>query len=160
MSSPQRPKQHLGVDSAVLPSKNTTLRNSILVLGMLLYILAKKQWNGIKLSKRCNIWSGVMNTILKQLLTGKDNQTHDLVRWLGTIVVFTALTLTIYSVVWRGQAFEPQAFCFGMSSIFATLGAALKLKETTEPYNYPESNGSNASKATDYQDAHDPMSKT
>ncbi len=47
-----------------------------------------------------------MNTILKQLLTGKDNQTHDLVRWLGTIVVFTALTLTIYIVLWRGQAFR------------------------------------------------------
>ncbi|MDD0965538.1 hypothetical protein R3J30_03570 [Xylella fastidiosa subsp. multiplex] len=148
--------------TVLFTSKNTTLRNSILVLGMLLYMLAlaKKQWNGIKLSKDCNIWSVVMNTILKQLLTGKDNQTHDLVRWLGTIVVFTALTLTIYNVVWRGQTFEPQAFCFGMSSIFATLGAALKLKETTEPYNYPESNGSNASKAADYQDAHDPMSKT
>ncbi len=101
-----------------------------------------------------------MNTILKQLLTGKDNQTHDLVRWLGTIVVFTALTLTILQRPLAWPSLRTPAFCFGMSSIFTTLGAALKLKETTEPYNYPESNGSNASKAADYQDAHDPMSKT
>lgn len=49
-----------------------------------------------------------MSEIIKQLLTGKDNQTHDLVRWLGILVVFIALALTIYTVVWRGQAFDPK----------------------------------------------------
>ncbi|AXI83270.1 hypothetical protein FUT69_09120 [Xylella taiwanensis] len=101
-----------------------------------------------------------MSEIIKQLLTGKDNQTHDLVRWLGILVVFIALALTIYTVVWRGQAFDPQAFCFGMGSIFASIGAALKLKETTEPYNSTENNGTHVSKTAEHQDECDPISKT
>lgn len=58
MSSPNDLSNILVLTVLFYTSKNTTLRNSILVLGMLLYMLAlaKKQWNGIKLSKRCNIW--------------------------------------------------------------------------------------------------------
>lgn len=74
-----------------------------------------------------------MKEIIKQLLTGKDNQTHDFVRWLGVLAVFVALGLTVYVVVWRGQPFDLQQFGVGMGSVFAALGAALKLKETTEP---------------------------
>ncbi|MEX3628323.1 MAG: hypothetical protein VB138_01455 [Burkholderia sp.] len=74
-----------------------------------------------------------MKDIIKQLLTGKDNQTHDFVRWLGVLAVLVALGLTVYVVVWRGQPFDLQRFGVGMGSVFAALGAALKLKETTEP---------------------------
>jgi preprotein translocase subunit SecG len=74
-----------------------------------------------------------MKEIIKQLLTGKDNQTHDFVRWLGVLAVLVALGLTVYVVVWRGQPFDLQQFGVGMGSVFAALGAALKLKETTEP---------------------------
>jgi preprotein translocase subunit SecG len=74
-----------------------------------------------------------MKDIIKQLLTGKDNQTHDFVRWLGVLAVLVALGLTVYVVVWRGQPFDLQQFGVGMGSVFAALGAALKLKETTEP---------------------------
>ena len=74
-----------------------------------------------------------MKDIIKQLLTGKDNQTHDFVRWLGVLAVLVALGLTVYVVVWRSQPFDLQQFGVGMGSVFAALGAALKLKETTEP---------------------------
>lgn len=74
-----------------------------------------------------------MKEIIKQLLTGKDNQTHDFVRWLGVLAVLVALGLTVYVVVWRSQPFDLQQFGVGMGSVFAALGAALKLKETTEP---------------------------
>lgn len=74
-----------------------------------------------------------MKEILKHLLTGKDNATHDFMRWggLGTIVI--ALGLTIFAVTWRGQPFDLQSFGVGMGAVFTTLGIALKFKETTEP---------------------------
>jgi len=74
-----------------------------------------------------------MKTILTQLLTGKDNQTHDIVRWLGMLTVLEALGLTIYVVVIRGQPLDLQQFGIGMGAVFTTLGIALKLKESTEP---------------------------
>ncbi len=74
-----------------------------------------------------------MKDIINQLLTGKDNHTHDFVRWLGVLSVLVALVLTVYVVVWRSQIFDLQQFGIGMGSVFAAIGAALKLKETTEP---------------------------
>ena len=76
-----------------------------------------------------------MNTaavILKQLCTGKDNETHDIVRWLALLVFLTALGLAGYDV-WKNGKFDLQSFGVGMSTLFASIGAALKLKETTEP---------------------------
>jgi hypothetical protein len=72
------------------------------------------------------------STILKQLCTGKDNETHDIVRWLALIVFLTALGLAGYDV-WKNGKFDLQQFGVGMSTLFASIGAALKLKETTEP---------------------------
>jgi hypothetical protein len=70
---------------------------------------------------------------IKQVLTGKDNKTHDVVRWGGFSTIFIALGLTIFVVVWRNQPFDAQAFGIGMGAVFTTLGVALKIKETTEP---------------------------
>lgn len=78
-----------------------------------------------------------MKQTLVQLFTGKDNYTHDLVRWLGALTVLVALGLTIYVVVWRRQCFDLQQFGIGMGAVFAALGTALKLKETTEPSSAP-----------------------
>jgi len=74
-----------------------------------------------------------MKDIINQLLTGKDNHTHDLVRWLGVLTVLEALTLQAFVVVWRNQPLDLQQFGIGMGAVFATLGLALKLKESTEP---------------------------
>jgi hypothetical protein len=71
--------------------------------------------------------------ILTQLLTGKDNTTHDLFRWLAVGSVVTGLALEIYSVVSLKKTFDMQAFGLGMAAVFAGAGAGLKLKEGTEP---------------------------
>lgn len=74
-----------------------------------------------------------MNEVLKQLLTGRDNNTHDLFRWLSLVSVLTALGLEIYSVVWLKKAFDMQAYGLGLAAVFAGAGAGLKLKEGSEP---------------------------
>jgi hypothetical protein len=37
-----------------------------------------------------------MNSIFTQLLTGKDNKTHDVVRWLAVLVIKAAIILQVY----------------------------------------------------------------
>lgn len=70
---------------------------------------------------------------LRDMLTGKDNVTHDFMRFIGMLGGLTALGLQIYAVVARGQAFDMQAFGIGMGSLAAGVGAALGLKKDTEP---------------------------
>ena len=72
-------------------------------------------------------------SIVRQLLTGIDNETHDLVRWIGLGGSLTALGLQIYVVVVKGQAFDLQAFGIGLGALVASVGAALGLKAKTEP---------------------------
>jgi len=71
--------------------------------------------------------------VLRQLLTGADNETHDFMRWIGLGGALAALVLQVYVVVWRGQAFDLQAFGIGMGALCASVGAALGLKKETEP---------------------------
>lgn len=72
-------------------------------------------------------------TALRQMLTGRDNATWDIVRVLGALAVLVALGLTVYSVVWRGQPFDLQSFGLGVCALFSGLGLSLKLKEGSEP---------------------------
>jgi len=74
-----------------------------------------------------------MSKILVQLLTGKDGQTHDVFRWLVLVNCLTAVGLEIYSVAYKGQPFDMQAFGIGIGAVFTGAGAGLKLKESTEP---------------------------
>ncbi len=71
--------------------------------------------------------------ILRQLGTGKDNQTHDIVRWLAAITFLVSIGLTIYIVIVKDKPFDIQEFGIAISTLFASIGAALRLKETTEP---------------------------
>lgn len=73
-----------------------------------------------------------MSAILHQLLTGKDNQTHDVARWLAVASFAVGLGLTIYVTV-RGQPFSLQDFGTGIGLLFVAVGAAIKLKEGSEP---------------------------
>lgn len=74
-----------------------------------------------------------MNTVITQLLTGKDGYTHDVVRWLAVLSIVVGLSLAVYVVVWKGQPFSLQDFGLGIGAVFLSVGGALKLKEGTEP---------------------------
>lgn len=71
---------------------------------------------------------------LKDLFTGKDNETWDLGRiiWFkGTLVYFA---MTIYSL-YQGLAIDPMNWATGFGAILAGGGAALALKNASEPVN-------------------------
>jgi len=76
---------------------------------------------------------GNIRTFIKNIGTGKDGETHDVIRWTAIWTTVTALGLTIYNVMYKGMVFDIQSFGIGMGAVFAAVGAALKLKETTEP---------------------------
>lgn len=71
-------------------------------------------------------------TVVKQLLTGPDNETHDVARVLCVLVILVALGLTIYSVAKEGK-FDMVAFGAGIAQILGATGAFIKLKEKSEP---------------------------
>ncbi|RTL40573.1 MAG: hypothetical protein EKK53_15405 [Burkholderiales bacterium] len=70
---------------------------------------------------------------LRDILTGRDNVTHDIGRWAAVASIVTGLGLQIYAVGWRGQPFDMLAFGGGIGALAAGIGALLKLKEGTEP---------------------------
>jgi hypothetical protein len=74
-----------------------------------------------------------MIEILRHLLTGQDNETHDIVHWCGLVSFLIAIGLVLYSVVWKGQAFSLQDFGTGIGLLMVSIGGALKLKEKVEP---------------------------
>ncbi len=74
-----------------------------------------------------------MSGWIKNILTGVDNETHDVARVLAVIAFIVGLGLTIYSVAWKNQSFDLTQFGLGVGAMLAALGAALKLKEDTEP---------------------------
>jgi len=71
--------------------------------------------------------------ITNQLLTGRDNATHDILRWLGLLGFISYITLTFYSVIYLGVVFNYQEFSTGLAAMFGGLGAGLGLKSQTEP---------------------------
>lgn len=73
-----------------------------------------------------------MNKILTQCLTGKDNETHDVIRWLVVVGVLAGIALQTYHTFTTGE-FDLQQFGIGMGSLLSGAGVALKLKENSEP---------------------------
>lgn len=74
-----------------------------------------------------------MMKILRDLGTGIDGVTHDIVRWLAGGGSLTALGLTIHSVVFQNHPFDIQQFGIGFGALLGAVGAALGLKAKTEP---------------------------
>lgn len=70
---------------------------------------------------------------IRHCLTGKDNETYDIVRVLALMAVVEALALSVYVVVWKSAPFSLVEYGTGIGVIFASIGAALKLKESSEP---------------------------
>ncbi len=71
---------------------------------------------------------------IKDLLTGKDNDTYDIGRVSGLMGLLSFLGLEIYQVLGKGIAFDMQTFGIAFGVIITALGAALKLKAETEPH--------------------------
>ena len=74
-----------------------------------------------------------MNTILRQLLTDRDNVSYDVVRVLAVLSIVVALSLAVYAVVWKGQVFSLQDFGIGIGAVFLSVGGALKMKGDQPP---------------------------
>jgi hypothetical protein len=73
-----------------------------------------------------------MNDILKNLLTGKDNQTHDIARWSWAIGFIAVISLAIYEVMQAHQiSLTELAEALGIVS--GAGGASAMMKKDTEP---------------------------
>lgn len=70
---------------------------------------------------------------IRQLLTGADNQTHDIVRWAAALGSLNGIALAAYDVIAHAAHFDFQAYGLGFGAMLAGVGAALKLKADTEP---------------------------
>ena len=67
------------------------------------------------------------------MFTGPDNTTGDLGRVLIALSTFTALGLTIYSVVWKGTPWDISQYGLGIGGLLFGGGGMLLLKRSTEP---------------------------
>lgn len=69
---------------------------------------------------------------IKDVLTGIDNQTHDIGRHALFIGIVTFVFCTVWTVV-KGGPFDYQAFGIGFGALCAGGGAGIALKSKTEP---------------------------
>ena len=72
-----------------------------------------------------------MNTILKQLLTGKDNQTYDLGRVSWLVGMVAVILLAAYEVMHSTVSLRELAESLGIVS--AAGGASVAMKQKAEP---------------------------
>ena len=70
--------------------------------------------------------------MLSNLLTGKDNQTHDISRVLGFVSVLSGIFFQVVSL-FMGLPFDLISYGMGITSLLVGTSASVKLKETTEP---------------------------
>lgn len=68
---------------------------------------------------------------LKGMFTEIDNQTFDMSKALAALSVLTALGLSIYSVVLKGEPFDMNQYGIGIAAVFAGTAALLKFKKDT-----------------------------
>lgn len=69
---------------------------------------------------------------LKQLLTGKDNSTHDLGRWSWVISMVTVIGHSVWSAG-HSAPVDLLQLAGALSAVVAAHGAALFMKKGTEP---------------------------
>ncbi len=70
--------------------------------------------------------------IIRDLFSGKDNYSLDIGRILWTIGVIEFMGITFYSIV-ADKNFDFIAWGAGFAAVLAAGGAALKIKESSEP---------------------------
>lgn len=77
-----------------------------------------------------------MNTsskVLKDLFTGKDNETQDLMKWLAALAFLIALVLTCFGVFFKNVTFDIVNYGIGISGLLVALAGGLHIKRSTEP---------------------------
>ena len=84
-----------------------------------------------QLPPKCSAWQKVKQAF-KEAMTGKDNHTHDMGKWSWLICTLSLLAHDAWQLS-HGVQTNVKDFAFALSAIAAAHGAALKLKERTEP---------------------------
>ena len=69
---------------------------------------------------------------LNQLLTGKDNQTHDLGRWTWLIGFIAIIAIAIYEVIHQ-RDISLRELAESLGIISGASGASIMMKKETEP---------------------------
>jgi hypothetical protein len=70
--------------------------------------------------------------LLKQLVTGKDNQTHDLGRWSWIITTLATIAGAAWNAIHVGTL-DLMSFAQAIGIIAGSHGAAVMMKKDTEP---------------------------
>ena len=78
--------------------------------------------------------------IIKDCLTGVTGEDFDVGRVAAAATVAAAIGLSIYDVAWQHAHFDLQNYGVGVGTLFAGVGAMLKLKENSEPGSAQERN--------------------
>ena len=73
-----------------------------------------------------------MPNFLKQLLTGKDGQTHDLARWAWLISLLTVIAGSVWNA-FHQVTFSLTDFAQAVAVIAGAHGVAIYAKKDTEP---------------------------
>lgn len=71
-------------------------------------------------------------TIIKDLLTGKDNQTHDIARWSWMITTIVIIVGAAYNA-FHSNLFGIRDFAESIGIIAGAHGAAVLMKKDSEP---------------------------
>lgn len=71
--------------------------------------------------------------ILKSLMTDRDNETQDVVKWIGVIGFLVGMGLQIYVVVVKEQTFDLTTYGLGMVGLLGGLAGAMRWKDPVTP---------------------------
>jgi hypothetical protein len=74
-----------------------------------------------------------MSNVVEQILTGKDNATHDIGRWGLALLLLGYLVMTVWKAIDPAIYFDPAQYAGGGALILGGGAGALALKAKTEP---------------------------
>lgn len=69
---------------------------------------------------------------IKQILTGRDNETHDVARWLMVTGALSMIAFTGWHL-YKNNVFDVLNFGTAFGALLAAGGAAIRMKEGSEP---------------------------
>jgi hypothetical protein len=73
-----------------------------------------------------------MNKILNDLLTGKDNETHDLGRWTWMVGFIAIIVIAIYEVM-QAKSISLTELASALGIVSGAGGASVMMKQNSEP---------------------------